>query len=326
MRDLDNAVKTLEPWLEARESERQSLVADVIRSAIVIAAFVLVIVVVLSATVAPLPFFIIGAVLLISGGVAWVMRPLNRLRTEIKKGLNLQIAEAFGLQYAERPNYPARFDSFRDHGLIPRWDRRQFEDHFTGEAHGATFELYEAHLKQKRKSKNSTRYVTVFRGVLMRIEFPKTLEGITLLSRDKGIFNSLESWVKKHFSGKKLERIGLVDPEFEKQFEVYGTDQVMARYLMTPSFMERVLDLEKALEGKNVRCVFDEGLHPEQGRGELLLCAETGNRFEAGSMFKPLNTRDRVESIHTEIKLIDEIIQTLLEPSNFPSDSETQGD
>jgi len=235
----------------------------------------------------------------------------------VKRELNARIAESFGLSYDAKPAAPSRFDAFTGHGLAPRGDRRSFEDRFYGALHGAEFELHEAHVKERRRTKNRTYYVTVFRGVLIRIAFPRTIEGVTLVTRDKGFFNALEGWAKKTFSGKKLERIGLVDPKFEKAFEVYGTDQVMARYLLTPSFMERLLRLEQRLDGKNVRCVFDEALSEGAGRGELLIVAETGNQFEPGSLFKPLNDRARVERLHGEIVLIDEIIQTVLEPARF---------
>ena len=37
------------------------------------------------------------------------------------------------------------------------------------------------------------------------------------------------------------ELIRLEDPRFEKEFCVYGEDQVEARYILTPSLMERIM-------------------------------------------------------------------------------------
>lgn len=39
--------------------------------------------------------------------------------------------------------------------------------------------------------------------------------------------------------------IRLEDPEFEKEFCVYGDDQVEARYLLTSSLMERILTFNR---------------------------------------------------------------------------------
>tara|TARA_R110000868_G_scaffold57591_8_gene177892 strand:- start:9830 stop:10789 length:960 start_codon:yes stop_codon:yes gene_type:complete len=245
--------------------------------------------------------FVLGAII---GG-----RRLERLRKSVKLELNSKLAEACQLSYALKPDQPARFETFRSLGLLPSYTRCGFEDHFTGDRLGCDFELYEAHLEQRRKSGKTTTYVTVFRGVLIRINFPRKVEGITVITRDKGVFNGLEA-MGRSFGSKKLERIGLVDPVFEKAFEVYGTDQVLARYMLNPAFMERLLKLETALKGKNVRAVFDE----HSGEGELLIAAETGNLFEVGSMFKPLANQERVVTLIAQLRLVTEIIENLVKP------------
>ena len=319
MRDLETAWSDIEPWLSGLETRRRRAVRRFIWAIPLAIGAAAAAALVITLAGGPVEVSVIGAVVL-AGLVTMVgageMRGLSK---ELKAGLNARMAEAFGLTYAAQPPGAARFDAFRSHGLIPGSDRRSFEDHFAGDAHGAEFELYEAHLKQRRRSKNRTYYVTVFRGVLIRIAFPRTVEGATLITRDKGVFNAFEGFANKTFgkAGRKLARVGLVDPTFEKLFEVYGTDQVMARYLLTPSFMERLLELETLLSGKNVRAVFDEDLAPEAGRGELLIAAETGDKFEPGSLFKPLTERARIETLYGEIKLIDDIIKTLLEPADF---------
>ena len=60
------------------------------------------------------------------------------------------------------------------------------------------------------------------------------------------------------------ELVKLEDPEFEKEFVVYGDDQVEARYILTTSMMERLLAFRrKALgvlkAGSNVYLSFTEG-------------------------------------------------------------------
>lgn len=321
MRDLDGAWAELEPWLAEREGARQAAVRRFMTRSGLGAGLGLLLASLAAVFGAPAMVALMLGALTLFAGAGWGGYPLSTLRKEIKAGLNTRLADLFDLQYRRELGRAPRFDAFVDHGLAPRGDRRRFEDHFSGEAHGAVFELYEAHVEQRRRSKRRTYYVTVFRGVLIRIAFPRTIEGVTLVTRDKGVFNAFESWAKKTFSGKRLERVGLVDPTFEKAFEVYGTDQVMARYLLTPSFMERLLRLEDRLDGKNVRCVFDEALSDGEGRGELLIVAETGNQFEPGSLFKPLNDRARVERLHGEIVLVDEIIETVLEPARFEQGS-----
>ncbi len=248
-------------------------------------------------------------------------RALHAMSKRVKAELNTTIAEALGLTYSAKPSNPARFDRLREFGLLPSSDRRKFEDHFAGERDGCEFELYEAHLEQRRRSNKRTYYVTVFHGVIIRINFPRKVEGITLITRDQGLFNGIQAFGRS-FGGNKLERIGLVDPTFEKAFEVYGNDQVLARYMLTPSFMERLLALETSLKGKNVRAAFDE----DSGEGELLIAAETGNLFEIGSMSRPLTEPGRFTQIVDELEHITSLIDLLVAPAQLNEHEARQGE
>ena len=304
--------ETLGPWLSELEGER---VAAVRQRNIWIGASIAfaVLCVILFVIVWPVPqlafFAAVGAVAV--GGIVGSKR-VTALKRQVKQRLNTAIAHALNLTYSDHPLLPARFETFREFGLLPSYNRRAFEDHFEGERAGCSFELYEAHLEQKRRTKNRTYYVTVFRGALIRITFPRKVEGVTVIARDAGLFNGLNA-LGKGWGGKGLERIRLVDPKFEKIFEVHGNDQVLARYMLTPSFMERLLALEEAMGGKKVRAMFDEA----SGQGELLIAAETGDRFEPGSMSRPLADKDRVHTMVRELEEILSVIDLLVEPSQF---------
>ena len=257
-------------------------------------------------------FFGFGVFVATVMGVTIGNKRVSDLSKRVKVQLNTAIAEALELSYLEKPSQPARLQTLRDFDLLPSYNRCKFEDHFSGSRQGCDFELYEAHLEQRRRSNKRTYFVTVFRGVIIRINFPRKVEGVTVISRDSGWFNGMAA-IGRSMGGHDLKRIGLVDPKFERIFEVYGDDQVLARYMLTPSFMERLITLEEALHGKRVRAMFDE----HSGEGELLIAAETGNLFEIGSMGKPLADQSRVQSIVGELSQILEIIDLLVEPAKF---------
>ncbi|WP_421792160.1 DUF3137 domain-containing protein [Hyphobacterium sp.] len=299
----------LSPFLAEREQRRKKAVGNiVVGTGLGVAAGITAAAILLAFGLFPFALFaLIG--LPVAGGAVGSAK-FNELKKEVKLGLLGKLAEASDMRYSLQPAEPARFDVFREHGLLPNSDRRSFEDHFIGERHRSVFELYEAKLEEKRRSKNRTYWVTVFRGLLVRIEFPRTVEGVTVITRDKGFFNMFEGWGRKTFGSKKLERVGLVDPKFEKIFEVYSTDQVMSRYLLTPTFMERLLALETAVEGKKVRAAFDD----RQGGGELLIAVETGNLFEPGSLFKPLDDEERVRTLLEEIDLVTGMLDLMVRP------------
>tara|TARA_R110002072_G_scaffold35279_1_gene104667 strand:+ start:457 stop:1443 length:987 start_codon:yes stop_codon:yes gene_type:complete len=300
----------LSPFLDQREETRKAAVKQLFMGVAIGAAIGIAALVGLTMAGAwNFGIFALVVITFIGGGIG--ANKLNGLRKEIKLGLLNRLAEALGLSYALKPAEPARFETFCEHGLVPSHNRRNFEDQFSGNLHGAPFELYEAKLVQRRKSGKNTTYVTVFQGALIRIEFPRTVEGVTIVTRDSGWFNGLAGLGHKRYGGKKMERVRLVDPTFEKIFEVYSTDQVMSRYLLTPSFMERLLSLETAMKGKKVRAAFDE----RHGGGELLIAVETGNLFEPGSMFKPLNDDGRVRNLIDEIDMVTGMVDRLVKPA-----------
>ena len=90
----------------------------------------------------------------------------------------------------------------------------------------------------------------------------------------------------------------------EKAFQVYSTDQVEARYLITPDRMERLVALERHFKGGKLRGIF-EGDH-------LTLALEAKDQFEAGSIWKPLYNPQRYIRALTEIGLVCDVIDGFL--------------
>lgn len=72
-------------------------------------------------------------------------------------------------------------------------------------------------------------------NIFIVAELNKAFSGKTIITQDHGLIgNQIISFVFK-----SLSRASMEDPEFEKNYEVYTSDQVEARYLCTSSFLER---------------------------------------------------------------------------------------
>jgi hypothetical protein len=238
------------------------------------------------------------------GGVAafvayWIAyQPLGAVATSTKEKSLSTIAEAIGCSYRLTAFDPPALPKFGELRLLPSCDRSSYEDCFSGNHRGCAFSFYEGHLEKKVRTKDGESWQTVFRGQLMCIAFPKKFLGTTIVRRDAGIFNALQRW----FTG--LQRVDLGDSRLEKAFEVYSSDQVEARYLIHPVFMERLLALETHFKGKNLRGAFADG--------ELLIAVEGGDKFEVGSMFAPLEDIGRARSIVADITEIMHVIEAVL--------------
>lgn len=53
-----------------------------------------------------------------------------------------------------------------------------------------------------------------------------------------------------------MEPVTLEDPKFCRDYNVYSSDQTEARYLITPSFMERFRKLKVAFKTTDIACTF----------------------------------------------------------------------
>lgn len=236
---------------------------------------------------------IVAVILFMGAIVAGIAayQPLAKVGETLKRQYCSAIGEAMGASFTLGGFDPPAFVRLRELGLVPGFSRSKFEDLFRGTYKHSAFELYEGHLEQRRTDgKGRTRYATVFRGQLLRLHFPRAFLGVTIVRRDAGVFNVFGGGKA---GGRELERVRLVDSGLEKAFEVWGTDQVEARYLLHPVMMERLLELESKLHGKRLRCAFEGG--------DVLIAVEGGNLFEPGDLFKPLVDPARARRIVNEI-------------------------
>ena len=292
----------IRPALQANEFARLKA-ADRARKATWLGGVVGVVGVLISLFALRVPQLAIFAGIAGAGIVGLGRRPLQSISKQAKSMIVEPIARQLALDFLPAPGY---VDSILDHkrvGLVPGWDRSAYEDLVVGNRNGIDFEFFEAHLEDKRTTTDSngrtqTRWVTVFRGQCIRFDFHKRFFGHTLVTRDAGFFNFMGNMTMGD-----LERARLESPKFEKAFEVYTSDQVEARFLLTPDLMQRLVELEEAFHGKKLRCAFEGG--------EMFIAVEGTDLFEPGSMFTPLDnperTRDLLNDFAVLFHLIDQV-------------------
>lgn len=99
---------------------------------------------------------------------------------------------------------------------------------------------------------------------------------------------------------KKLEETKLEDISFEKRFNVDTDNQIEARYLLTPSFMERLKNLETAFGINKIKCSFFE---------DRIMFAIPSDKdfFELGSLYVPIEQKN-IEIFYNEIQSIYDMI------------------
>jgi hypothetical protein len=204
-------------------------------------------------------------------GTVWSFMPVWAISQGIKSKVNEEIARRLGLTYALSATEVPDFDLVRKLGLIStHFDSKGHSDRWTGRLNGLEIDVSEVTLAQWEEKDNVRTLVTVFNGVILGYPFARAFSGTTTVHSEAAL--ALGSASRQ--AG--LERVGFVDPGFEKVFEVYGSDQVEARYLVHPAFCERLVETEKVFGGANLRMAFING--------RVVIVIESRSAFETGGL------------------------------------------
>ena len=127
-------------------------------------------------------------------------------------------------------------------------DKIEGNDYIAGMIDGVKIELSDIHAQKRDKdSKGRSSWRTIFRGLFIITEFNKNFSGKTVVlpdSAQNSFGDLIGNWLQSHNINRD-ELIKMDDPEFEREFVVYGSDQIEARYILSHSLMKRLLSFKK---------------------------------------------------------------------------------
>ena len=132
-------------------------------------------------------------------------------------------------------------------------DRHRGDDYVTGLVGKTKIEFSEIHSEyETRDSKGRSTWHTIFKGLFFVGDFNKHFKSVTVVLPDTAerLFGGFGNFLQK-MNASRGQLIKLEDPVFEKEFVVYGDDQVEARYILSTSLMKRIVDFKKKT-GKKV--------------------------------------------------------------------------
>ncbi|MEM9593766.1 MAG: DUF3137 domain-containing protein [Acidobacteriota bacterium] len=241
----------------------------------------------------------------------WIFR-----KTAKDRVLSVMAAEK-GLEYRMEGVGGGEIDVFEEQGLFgSSTNSGDDEDAFSGEIEGVEILLFEARRLSVSRSKEGSSKSLVFHGLCLRLSFPKRFSGTTRVLSDFGVLNKL------HEVGNSvpLKRVKLEDPRFEKEFEALSTDQVEARYLLTPALMERLVEAQSVMGKRTrLRAAFHDRhmlLTLDTQKNRSLWARMRGNlnqlhHFEIGDTSRPVEEMDMTHQFEKEMAVIQEIVGTL---------------
>ncbi|MBN2863130.1 MAG: DUF3137 domain-containing protein [Bacteroidales bacterium] len=220
----------------------------------------------------------------------------------------------------------ARLTNFLDEGLVYTPDRMvsvsEFvksgiftlsvdsytgEDHFVGKIGKTDIEFSEVtakHLNTTSSNQGSKQeYTIIFKGVFIIADFNKHFKTNTIVLPDTAekLFGKFGQTLQSIGAGKK-KLVRLENPEFEKEFCVYGDDQVEARYILTPSLMERILAYKRKWKSRISLSFCDSKVYIAVNMNK--------NLFET-RIFKPVADYSFMEENLRFLILLTEIVEDL---------------
>lgn len=198
------------------------------------------------------------------------------------------------------------FERLYSYGIMPQFNKLRAEDYIFGKKGSMSVELTELNLSvvtiersRKRNMPDHEREVSTFHGLCVVITFNKAFKNrIIAVPRGEYLGNSAA------LSNVKLQRVKLEDPRFEAIFDLYATDQIEARYIFTPTLMERLVALKSELGGGEIRCSF------YNNKLQILIPTDY-DHFRIGSIFKEIDFIDEFRMILREMHNISKIVDVL---------------
>ncbi len=173
---------------------------------------------------------------------------IKRIRVSYKEGLIRPMISFISQDLSYHPTSCISQSDYQTSGIFTQGvDRYNGDDLVEGKLDSTFVKFSEVHSEYETRDKDgNSQWHTIFKGIFLVADFNKNFKGKTYVLPDlaEKWFGSLGKMMQKaNFSRPQL--VKLEDPVFEKAFVVYGTDQVEARYILSPKLMEDIMALKK---------------------------------------------------------------------------------
>lgn len=229
-------------------------------------------------------------------------------------------------------------DEIQDSELFGVFNTRINDDGFSGKYKDTKFKVQEINLINQTGTGKNKMIWTVFDGVIIIVDSNKVIKNKTIVTTKNDI-NTRNSnpllWISillvifgtyliygktiaiiaavfiiglvilysmhEKKTKEQLSKITLEDPEFNKRYNMYSSDQIEGRYLVTTAFMERFKNIHTAFGSNKAKCAF---LNDKI----MFSISTTKNLFELGNIFTPLGNKRQINIFLEELASIYAII------------------
>jgi hypothetical protein len=247
----------------------------------------------------PRPVLVVASVIIL-GFAAYQHRQVSRTYKSI---VVKRVVGALGDGLTYSPESRFTKQDFLDMDLFEkRAEKWNAEDEICGRKNVVSYSVLEAKATRTEGSGKNRRTVTIFKGLIVRLDFNKNFQGHTVVVPDAeskilgGLFGEAESRRQKTIA--RLENV-----TFEKLYSVYCTDQQEARYLLTPKLMELIMEAQTTLNTP-IRLSFHDN-------SVFVTVPQNTNRFEISLFFSKVTPESVVGDLAEVVRLAERLVDTL---------------
>ncbi len=183
-----------------------------------------------------------------------------------------------------------------EYGILPPHNIFEQDDAIDGRYNGrqveiVEFELMEHHTYYSSESSGGSNIRKVFRGILFKTTLDKPFKSRVIV-RQKGA---------AYCGVQKMQKVVLESNEFNNIYEVFAEDQVEARYFLTTSMMDRLINIYKCGQNINLSVV----------NNNIAVVKQTKKDMFEPDINKPLNDVNSYYEVLMQTKTILDFITDL---------------
>ncbi len=234
--------KTLYPTLQELEKDRKHLRYKIIVVGVIYSLVVFLLVFAFMPLINQAPDFIffIASVYFALGALIYKFL-IKDYTSEFKQNIIEPLIHAIDDKLSYNSKHHVTKHLFVRSDLFSAPDRINGNDYVMGKMDGTKIEFSDIHAERRHKdSKGRESWSTIFKGLFIVAEFNKDFQGKTLVLPDTAqstFGNLIGNWLQSNnFSRDELVKMD--DNSFEKEFVVYSSDQIEARYILSHALTE----------------------------------------------------------------------------------------
>lgn len=224
---------------------------------------------------------------------------LNKLYIKVKGELVQKVLKKYFTNITYNSTQGLTENFIQKEGLLSTGDMFFSNDRITGTYKDINFcqsdiRIKEAHQEVDNDGNTRTYYETVFEGRWLVFDFNKEFKSNLIV--ESGYFSNI-------ISDEDYEVIQTESKDFNNSYEVYAQDEHEAFYILTPSFMEKITNIESKLKCAGIRFLFHNNkLH--------IGINNSDDAFEFDEL-KEINEQEIEANMENDIRLIMDLIDEL---------------